>query len=152
MMTASAAPLWRRLAAIFYDSLLLIALWMMIVFLILLISQTGNQPLGEAIPQHGFWHLAYQLFLLLVAFLFFALFWTRGGQTAGMAAWKIKIQQTNGKPPSWRQALLRFLAAIVSWLPLGLGYWWSLFNNERLAWHDYLSGTRLVVVQKKKRQ
>ncbi|HET9680143.1 MAG TPA: RDD family protein [Gammaproteobacteria bacterium] len=144
MNDAKPAPFWRRMAAIFYDSLILIALWMLAVFLILLISHTGGKPLGEAIPQQGLWHAAYQLFLVGIAFLFFAWFWTRSGQTAGMMAWKIKIQQINGEPITWRQALIRFLAAILSWMPVGLGFWWALFSTDRCTWHDLLSGTRLV--------
>jgi uncharacterized RDD family membrane protein YckC len=32
----------------------------------------------------------------------------------------------------------------LSWLPLGLGFFWVLFDRDRRAWHDRLSGTRLV--------
>jgi uncharacterized RDD family membrane protein YckC len=39
---------------------------------------------------------------------------------------------------------LRFLAAIVSWLPFGLGFWWQLWDRDGLTWHDRLSSTRLV--------
>jgi len=31
-------------------------------------------------------------------------------------------------------------------LPAGLGWWWMLVDRERLAWHDRLSGTRIVLV------
>lgn len=138
------APLWRRLAAIFYDSLILIALLMVAVFLVLLVGQTGNNPLGEATPRHGIGRVAYQLFLLSIPYLFFSWFWTRTGQTAGMMAWKLKVQQINGEAITWTQALIRFFAAILSWLPAGLGFWWGLFNPEHCTWHDMLSGTRLV--------
>jgi uncharacterized RDD family membrane protein YckC len=40
-------------------------------------------------------------------------------------------------------ASLRFFAAILSWLPAGLGFWWQLWDKDKLAWHDRLSGTRL---------
>ena len=34
-------------------------------------------------------------------------------------------------------------AAILSWAPLGLGFLWQLWDKDKLAWHDRLSGTRL---------
>ena len=33
-------------------------------------------------------------------------------------------------------------------LPLGLGYLWMLFDRDGLTWHDRLSHTRLVLVEK----
>ena len=41
-------------------------------------------------------------------------------------------------------ATLRFFAAILSWLPLGLGFFWQLWDADRLTWHDRLSRTRIV--------
>ena len=45
-------------------------------------------------------------------------------------------------------AIVRLGAAILSWLPLGLGFIWVLFDSDRLTWHDRLSGTRLVLLPK----
>jgi len=44
--------------------------------------------------------------------------------------------------------LRRLAWAVVSWLPLGLGYLWILVDPQRRAWHDRLSGTRVVVLPK----
>jgi uncharacterized RDD family membrane protein YckC len=69
--------LWRRLAAAFYDSLLLIALY----FVVGWVAVMANN--GEAVE--GFW-----LFwlLLLIAWGFFVKFWRYPGQTLGMQVWK----------------------------------------------------------------
>ena len=40
--------------------------------------------------------------------------------------------------------------ACVSLAALGLGYFWIWIDRERLAWHDRWSGTRVVVLPKKK--
>lgn len=134
------APLWRRLLAILYDGLLLAAVLM--VATAVLLPLTG----GEAIPKRG--NTLYQLYLLAVGTGFFALFWRHGGQTLGMRAWRLRLQGAHG-PVSWREAWLRAGAALLSWLPLGLGFAWSLIDRERLAWHDRLSGTRLVVTPRR---
>jgi len=140
----NAAPpgLLRRLASIFYDSLLLIA----ILFIMGGVGIAMNG--GEAIPSDN---LVFRTILLLTIALFFLWFWTHGGQTLGMRAWRLRLVTDTGAPPGYRAALLRLLSGFVSWLPLGLGHLWVLVDPEHLAWHDRLSGTRLVVLQKPKR-
>jgi hypothetical protein len=38
---------------------------------------------------------------------------------------------------------------MLSWSALGLGYWWILVDEEKLAWHDRLSATRLSLILKR---
>ncbi len=61
-----------------------------------------------------------------------------------MQSWGLQLQTADGRIPSLSAATLRFFAAILSWLPLGLGFLWQLWDKEKLTWHDRLSGTRLV--------
>jgi uncharacterized RDD family membrane protein YckC len=133
------AGLIRRLAAIAYDTLLLVA--------VLFIATTLVLPLtgGEAMPRGNPYYSAY---LFFVCFLFFGWFWTHGGQTLGMRAWKIRVQQTDGDDITWLQALVRFLAAVVSWLALGMGFLWMLVDQDRMTWHDRFSDTVLVVIKR----
>jgi uncharacterized RDD family membrane protein YckC len=148
-MTALAHPalpnahLWRRLAAIVYDGLLLIAVWMLATLPWLALGSDGLA--------HGLARNAFRLWLLLIGCGFFALFWRLGGQTLGMRAWRLQARSADGGL-SWRQAWLRSVAALLSWLPAGLGFWWSLADRDRLAWHDRLSGTHLVVVPKRRQR
>jgi uncharacterized RDD family membrane protein YckC len=132
--------LLRRLAAIFYDSLLLIAVWFVLTAFALPLTA------GEAVPAGN---LLYRFYLLLTALIFFGGFWTHGGQTLGMRAWRLKVQQPNGQPITRGQALRRFIFALLSWLPLGAGFWWILIDKRGQAWHDRLSATELIVVPKK---
>jgi len=141
-----AAPgLARRLAAILYDGLLLAALWLVATALLLAVS--GG---SLADPDRPLWLLYTLRFgLLLVTFLFFTGFWTHGGQTLGMRAWRLKLVSANGGPVNRKQALWRFAAAIPSVGACGLGLFWMLLDQERCAVHDRLSGTRLVLLAKK---
>ena len=102
----------RRILAMTYDILLLMA--------VLLLAMAFATPLldEEAQPSQNPFLSSY---LVAVTFLFFAWFWTHGGQTLGMRAWKLKLEQDNGQPLSWWHALLRFLTAIPAWSVLGLG-------------------------------
>ena len=132
-LNALAAGFWRRLAAIVYDAVLLSGL----LFIAAALAVLANR--GEAI--RGAWFSAY---LLLVSFLFYGWFWTHGGQTLGMRAWKIQVLQRQGGSVTWPQALGRFLLAVVSWSLFGLGFFWILVDREKLAWHDRLSNTMLI--------
>jgi len=137
----------RRMAAILYDSLLLTGLLFLAMFLVVVplgLMQGLEQMNTAGLRQNPF----YLLYLCSVPLLFFVGFWTCGSnQTLGMRAWHIRLVCPDGTPPDLRLALLRWLAAILSWLPLGLGFIWSLIDAEQLTWHDRLSGTRLVLIR-----
>jgi uncharacterized RDD family membrane protein YckC len=128
------AGLLRRLAALTYDSVLLagpIALYAGIVVVL---------RSGTAVEPNTLWFSAG---LVAIPALFFCWFWTHGGQTLGMVAWRLHLEAPDGGPPNWRRALLRFLAALLSLLPAGLGFIWALWDPERATWHDRISGTRM---------
>ncbi len=134
------AGLARRLGAAFYDTLLLAALLVLVSFVYLPLTEHALPPFLR--------RTLYQLLLLTVSGAYFAGFWVHGGQTLGLRTWKLRLVSRDGSPVTWARALRRFAAAIVSWLCLGLGFWWVLVDRDKLAWHDRLSGTRLVRFQK----
>lgn len=140
--TATTSPGFaRRCAALAYDGLLLAALWMAMSALLLALS--GG---WLADPERPLW-LVYALraSLVLVTGLFFAGFWTHGGQTLGMRTWRLQlVDSSNTGPVRWTQALLRLAAACLSAGALGLGFFWVLIDRDRRSWHDRLSGTHLV--------
>lgn len=145
------AGLPRRLAAIFYDFLLSVALLLVIAFAykLVLMGIYGEAQLRQ-------WTDAGALdgdpvlstLLLLGLFGFFAKFWTHTGQTLGMQVWNIRVQNADGSAISLWQALLRFLVAMASWLCLGLGFLWCLWDKDKRSWHDLYSDSRIVQLPK----
>ncbi|NNF15553.1 MAG: RDD family protein [Gammaproteobacteria bacterium] len=132
----NSAPLWRRLAAILYDSLIVTALLMVAMALLLPFNR------GEAFAAGTIW---VQLYLLGVGTGFFVLFWKLAGQTAGMRAWNLRLVHENPEcTPGTSALLVRALMAIISWAALGLGFFWCLVDPHRAAWHDRVSKTRLI--------
>ena len=131
------ASLVKRLLAMMYDSMLVIAVWMTVSYIFLFFNdeQAVTGPIYEST-------------LFLVTFLFCALFWTRSGQTLGMIAWRLRVESDQGQPVSAKQALLRFMAAIISAATLGMGYWWIMFDSDQLSWHDRWSNSRVVQLPK----
>lgn len=147
-----AAGLLRRLAAMFYDSLLCIALMMVVTLLyqqVLLRLIYGNEQL-QTLADAGRLDIDPLLSTLLLfsLFGFFAKFWTHNGQTLGMQVWGIRIQNADGRAIDLWQALLRFLIALVSLLCLGMGYWWMLIDKQKRTWHDIYSDSQAVQLPK----
>lgn len=130
------APLWRRLAAAVYDVLLLAGLWLSSLLLVVLPMKAVGFDAGPSFVR---------ALLLTVTFGFFAWFWTHGGQTLGMRAWRLKLRTQDGGPLSLTLTMRRFAWALLLWLP---GLLWLCFDRTRLAWHDRLSGTELVLLPK----
>jgi uncharacterized RDD family membrane protein YckC len=142
--TPARAGLLRRLGGMLYDGLLLLAVLMIATALFL--PLTGGEAINPRANPVLEW--VYRATLLLLVVGFFGVFWTRRGQTLGMASWRLRVEREDGAPLTWGDAVRRLAAAALSWLPLGLGYLWILVDRDRRAWHDRLSRTRVVVVPK----
>jgi uncharacterized RDD family membrane protein YckC len=162
MPDASAPPgpvgLLRRLGAMVYDALLLLAIWMVLGLLFVLYSEATGRAL---IPLQF-------VVNLIAAWAFFAWFWTRTGQTLGMQSWSIQLRDEGGGPVSYWQASLRYLVALAQWLAVLLGIYLarvhgplaaaaavallltglgpSQMHPRRIMLHDWLSRTVLIRV------
>jgi uncharacterized RDD family membrane protein YckC len=135
--------LLRRLAAILYDGLLILAL-MFLVTLPFIAARKGE-------PVETGDNLIYQLCLAALICVYFVGYWTRSGRTLGMQSWGLRVESTDERRPGLKAASVRFVAALLSWLPLGLGFFWQLWDRDKLTWHDRLSGTRLRHYPKQKK-
>jgi uncharacterized RDD family membrane protein YckC len=123
--------------AIMYDSLLVLAVWMLVGFVAVAIND------GKAVQ--GPW---FNSLLLIITYGFFALFWCRSGQTLGMIAWRLRVEDNDGYVLSLKQALVRFFGAMIAAGCFGLGYIWLLFGKQQRSWHDYWSNSRIVQLPK----
>ena len=140
--------LLRRLAAIVYDTLLVLPLIMVSVAVFLgLHSLLIGAPEADDVVQLDAGLV--RLVALLTVMGFYSAFWLKSGQTLGMQAWRIKLVTHAGGSPNARQAVLRCLGALVSAACLGLGFLWCLLDRRGRYWHDYLSGTELILLPKR---
>jgi len=129
------------MGAVIYDALLLLAVLFLATALALPLN--GGQAFAST-------QVLYPIYLLAVSFAFYGWFWTHGGQTLGLRAWKIKLVSANRPAVDWPHAALRFAGALLSWACLGLGFIWCMFDKDRQGWHDRLSKTRLVYCEEKR--
>ncbi len=142
------AGVWRRLGAMFYDTLLVVASLMVVTALFL--PLTGGEAITADQVGSGFEYL-YRAVLLVVIVLYFGWPWTRSGQTVGMMAWRLRLERNDGSMVRWSDVLKRLAGATVSFVAAGMGYWWIWIDRERRTWHDRWTDTRVVVLPKRQR-
>lgn len=148
------AGLLRRLAAMLYDAILSLALAFGITAggILLRITLQGEELVRkQGVALQGEQTIWLQACVALALFLFFAGFWTKSGQTLGMQAWRLRIDNEEGGRISWQQAFIRYIGAAISAACLGLGYLWQLFDKDGRSWHDRWSRSRVVLLPSEKK-
>ncbi len=142
------AALWRRIAALVYDSFLLFGLLMLFGYAAIGLENLllGTQHVETSSTAGG--NPLVFIGMLTVICGFYCLFWLRNKQTLGMQAWRLQIETIDGSPLTIKHCLLRMTAGALSWSCAGLGYLWCLLP-ARMTWHDTLSGTRVVEHEKR---
>lgn len=128
---------WRRMLSMIYESLLLIAVLFIASFIFHLVFSD---------PDAVFFKPAHQLYLLLVMGTYFIWFWIHGGQTLAMQTWKLRLTTTAGEGINLKQAVARYLFAVVGISLFGCGIFWALLDSDHQFLHDRLAGTRIVNV------
>ena len=82
--------------------------------------------------------------LAVIVLFYLALFLTLAEATPGMKYAHLRFTSFDGLAPTRAQRFKRLSALLLSVLPLGLGFAWSLFDEDRLCWHDRFSRTYLA--------
>jgi hypothetical protein len=82
------------------------------------------------------------VFLLLTIYYLLSLSMSRG--TAGMEASGLRVITFSGDAPSRMILRWRALAMVLSYAALGMGFAWSLIDEDRLCWHDRITHTYLI--------
>lgn len=124
-----------RLLSLLYEALLLAA-----VILLSSGAATAITVLTDTPPPR--WLT--QIVLITASGLYFVWQWLNSGQTLPMKTWRIRVESMSGAPLTPRQAVLRFIYALLTYPLLGLTIAWSLYDKDRQFLHDRLAGTRLV--------
>ena len=136
-MSAQQVPgVARRLMSMVYETLVVLA--------VALIASLAFLSAASGRPSDGVRHL-FQLYLFLVLGIYFVACWSRGGRTLPMQTWKIRVVHRDGVPIEIGRAVLRYVLAWLSLLPLGAGFFWAFFDHDRQFLHDRLAHTRIVV-------
>jgi uncharacterized RDD family membrane protein YckC len=79
---------------------------------------------------------------ILTVPIFYKLLWVFAGRDSlGTQSVKLELVDFDGRKPSRRRRYLRVFGGFVSVLAVGLGLVWALIDEDKLTWHDHISGT-----------
>jgi uncharacterized RDD family membrane protein YckC len=100
-------------------------------------------------PEEGFdepWDTIVEIIIFALPAYWFVYHWVSNsiGQSVGKRMLSISIEPSIAERSRILRGLIRTTAEIVSAIPLGLGYWWALWDGEHQTWHDKLARTRVV--------
>lgn len=140
MTDFEAAGFWRRFCAVMLDVLLFF------VFITIPVSLTmGSVMLSTGSEQLNWVNVT---FGYILPFLLTLWFWQKFLGTPGKMLMGIQIVDFNtGRRASVMKSTVRYVAYLVSMIPLGLGFLWVAFDKNKRGFHDHLSGTAVIVKQ-----
>lgn len=124
--------LMRLLGVAVYETLILIAVWMVGTALFLAVN-------GADASLQSRWLL--RGFLWLLSGVYFVWSWIKSGQTLAAQTWKVRLVDAQSLPLGLKQAILRYVLATLSLLAFGLGFFWVLVDKDRLFMHDRMLKT-----------
>ena len=84
--------------------------------------------------------------LPLVLAAYCVVFWTLKGTTIGGIVCNLKVVRLDDRPIDWVTAIVRALGAFLSFVVVGLGFIWVVFDDQKQSWHDKIAGTAIVIV------
>ncbi|MFT7654096.1 MAG: putative RDD family membrane protein YckC [Limisphaerales bacterium] len=136
---ATVAGLARRIGALGYDALLVVALWMTTLFVAIAFNN------GEAVSA---WWVPIILYAECAGYYLYS--WLKSGQTLGMRTWRLKLVDEQGFSPTMQNLGIRLLVAPFSAAALGLGYLAYYWGDRQQTWHDQVSKSYVVLLPKEK--
>ena len=101
--------LGRRLCALFYEALLLVA--------VVLVLGGLFQLVVTARPTEQWWCIMHFVYEMILVFAYFGFCWVKGGQTLAMKTWQMRLCQADGAPIGWTHALIRYLIVFIAVTP-----------------------------------
>jgi len=142
----------RRFGSWVYDFLLAFAVYMVagaVSFLIMylgyyfgLFDMQGHEHFSDTISNTPWLKWPNEIWKLLWVCFFFVYFWAKSGQTLGMKAWRLRLQNQDTSLISKTTGIKRLLPTL-----LGLGNFTVLFDRKnKLSLQDRLTNTEVVVL------
>ncbi len=142
----------RRLSSWVYDFLIAVAVYMVagaLSFLLItlglyfgLFDMQGYEHVVDKIANTPWLKWTNEVWKLSWVSFFFIWFWAKSGQTLGMKAWRLRVQNQDGSLISKKTGLKRLLPTL-----LGLGNFAVLIDSKnKLSLQDRMTNTEVVVL------
>lgn len=127
---------WARLGAAFIDT---------VIQLTLLIPLTYAMYGRLSLEGHFFMGVGDVLLNYVAPAVVVIAFWIYQGATPGKMAVSAQIVDADtGARLSLSRSLIRYLGYVLSLVPLGLGFFWIVFDARKQGWHDKLANSVVV--------
>lgn len=134
MKTYKNAGFWIRLLATWIDFLLLFIVLKLVYYLLQIL------PLNVYIP--------FEFTLLIFGIVYSAFSIGLTGKTFGKWLLNIEVLNKNNNKLSFFRALFReSILKIISGVFFFLGFFWIAFTRSKRGWHDYIAGTKVLVLK-----
>ncbi len=131
------APIYKRLFALIYDMLLVLAILFVATFIALILRN------GESFGPN---HLGFLAYLVLCTSFYILWSWIKSGQTLGMKAWRLKLCSNSNNRLPLNHACFRLVCGALCLGFFGIGLLWCLFDKDKQSLADRLCGTKTVRV------
>jgi uncharacterized RDD family membrane protein YckC len=135
------AGFWIRFGAKILDGLIL---WVVQMALMLALSPWLGFNFFSPNPPADLSFLMMYPVLFAVSIFYSVWFVGKFGATPGKMALGLKIISSSGDPVSYKKAVARFFAEIVSAIICYIGYFMAAFDDQRKALHDQICDTRVI--------
>lgn len=145
------AGFFRRLGAWVYDTIVVAAILMLaggiamaVVALLLhfdMLALGNYEDVSAYLGNHPVAGILYPAYLAAVMVGFYAYFWCKGGQTLGMRAWKLRIQNADGSNIRLIQAFIRMGTSAF-----GLGNLLAPFHPKKQSFQDVMADCEMIVI------
>ncbi|HEY7865641.1 MAG TPA: RDD family protein [Psychromonas sp.] len=138
----------KRAGAYIYDlfavSALLMLAGILAIIVVIIADNTGliNLDAYRDVADYLASSQIFALYLAIVLIGFYGYFWTKAGQTIGMKAWRLRVQNSDGSNISFTQSLIRMATSAF-----GLGNILVFFGNKS-AFQDQWAECEMVVLTK----
>lgn len=123
--------------AFLYDLILLVAVWIVASIPFILWQ-------GEGFDKKPLTLLAFQIYLIAIAYAYLTHFWTKSGQTPGLRTWKLQIVREDGYLLNRYNANMRFVLATFLFL---IG-WIGLLTSKKQLLQDSFGNTKIIAVKR----
>jgi len=127
---------WARVGASLIDWVLILAVTYPILVAVYGVAYFDTQGLAGPVDALVSW--------LFPAVASIAFWLTRQATPGKMAISARVVDARTGRRIGAGQALIRYLGYFISFLPLGLGALWVVFDRRKQGWHDKLARTVVV--------
>ena len=128
-----------RLFALALDTLVFLLPAFLLVLVIFALGGPFSLFVSSRAGGAAFW--VYWLFFLVLGIVYSGIVISMSGQTIGKKIAGVIVLAPDGHILDWATSAKRAAASVLSALPLGLGFWWALWDKNGETWHDKLAGT-----------